>query len=113
MLLLKRAIQIAVLMTALGLRLFAQPGVVVSATLVDGQGNVQTSAYLHFQLWNCGTNVPQVIGQANAIVAQQFDMRANPVTGLISGNVYGNNQILCGNVQSTQWLVTEYKASNQ
>jgi hypothetical protein len=54
-----------------------------------------------------------VQGNALAIVAQQFDMRPNPTTGLISGAIYGSDQILCGNVNSTQWLVTEYKASNQ
>jgi hypothetical protein len=27
-------------------------------------------------------------------------------TGLISEAIYGYNQILCGNVNSTQWLVT-------
>lgn len=52
-------------------------------------------------------------GNGLAIVAQQFDMRPNPTTGLISGAIYGSEQILCGNVNSTQWLVTEYKASNQ
>lgn len=46
-------------------------------------------------------------GNAFAIVARQFDMRPN------SGSIYGQDQILCGNVHSTQWLVTEYKASNQ
>jgi PAS domain S-box-containing protein len=29
-----------------------------------------------------GNNVPQVVGNPEAIVAQQFDMRANPTTGL-------------------------------
>jgi hypothetical protein len=46
-------------------------------------------------------------------VQQQFDIHANPVTGIITGTVYGNNQLTCGNVLSTQWLVTEYKATNQ
>jgi hypothetical protein len=26
--------------------------------------------------------------------------------GVISGNVFGNDQILCGNVASTQWVFT-------
>ena len=30
------------------------------------------------KLWNCGNNVPQVVGNPLAIVAQQFDMRPNP-----------------------------------
>jgi hypothetical protein len=61
-------------------------------------------------VWNCGNNVPQVVGNPLAIVSQQFDMRPNLTTGVISGTVYGSNQILCGNVFSTQWLVTEYKS---
>jgi hypothetical protein len=69
----------------------------------------ETSAKLHFQIWNCDNNVPQVVGVPQVVVAQQFTLRANTTTGLIPGWVYGNNQISCGNVQSTQWLVTEYK----
>ena len=51
-----------------------------------------------------------MVGNPLAIVAQQFDIRPNPTTGIIIGAVYGSNQILCGNVFSTQWLVTEYKS---
>jgi hypothetical protein len=40
-------------------------------------------------------------------------MRPNPTTGLIVGSVYDNDQILCGNVASTEWLVTEFKSSGQ
>jgi hypothetical protein len=47
------------------------------------------------KLWNCGNNVPQVVGNPLAIVAQQFDVRPNPTTGAITGTVYGSNQILC------------------
>lgn len=89
-------------MLTLGVCAFAQsPGVTVTATLT-GQGNIQKTGYLHFELWNCGNNVPQIQGNGLAIVAQQFDMRPNPTTGLISGAIYGNDQILCGNVNSTQ-----------
>jgi hypothetical protein len=94
----------------LSLAAFGQ-GVTVTATLTDGQGIAQKTSYLHWQLWNCGNNVPQTSG--GAIVAQQFDMRANPTTGVISGSVFGNDQILCGNVASTQWIVTEFKSSGQ
>jgi hypothetical protein len=31
---------------------------------------------------------------------------ANPNTGVISGNIYGQDQIFCGNINSTEWLVT-------
>lgn len=88
-------------------------GVLVSATLTDGQGQILKNAYLHFQLWNCGPNTPQIIGNPTAIVQQQFDIHADQTTGLISGSIFGNNQIACGNVLSTQWLITNYKATNQ
>jgi hypothetical protein len=31
----------------------------------------------------------------------------------VFGSVYGKNQIFCGNVNSTEWLVTQYKSSGQ
>ena len=37
----------------------------------------------------------------------------DPTTGIISGFVYGQDQIFCGNINSAEWLVTQYKASNQ
>jgi len=108
-----KALAVLTLLT-LGVCAYAQsPGVTVAATLIDGQGNIQKTGYLHFELWNCGNNVPQIPGNALAIVAQQFDMRPNPGTGLITGAIYGQDQILCGNTNSTQWVVTQYKASNQ
>ena len=39
------------------------------------------------KLWNCGNDVPQGVGNPLAIVAQQFDMRPNPKTGVITGAV--------------------------
>jgi hypothetical protein len=51
-------------------------------------------------------------GYPSAIVQQQFTMHANS-SGLVSGSIYGNNQISCGNVQSTEWIVQQFKASNQ
>jgi hypothetical protein len=108
---------ILALLTVLGvassLSAQATPGITVAAKLVDGQGNVMPTAYLHFQLYNCGPNVPQVIGAPDAIVAQQFDLRPATSGATISGAVWGNNQILCGGVQSTQWIVTVYKSTGQ
>lgn len=90
------------------------PGVTVNATLVDGQGQIQKAAYLHWELFNCGDNVPQVQGGLNySVVATQFDMHANTQTGVISGSVFAKDQIQCGGVNSTEWLVTQYKASGQ
>jgi hypothetical protein len=57
----KRLLPILILL--MGTLVHAQiPGVNVTASLVDGQGNPQKAAYLHFQLWNCGDNIPQVQG---------------------------------------------------
>jgi hypothetical protein len=63
---------------------------------------------LHFQLQNCGANVPNTTG-GNFIVQDSFDLRPGSLNGLISGSVLGNDQILCGNVQSTFYLVTPMK----
>ena len=102
-----------VALLALTLPLLAQaPGVTVNTTLLDGQGNPDKQGYLTFQLWNCGPNVPQIKG-TGGIVQAQFTIRANASTGLISGSIYGQDQILCGNVESTQWFVTPFKATNQ
>jgi hypothetical protein len=53
------------------------------------------------------------VGESVAIVQSQVNLAADPLTGMISGSVYGNDQISCGGTQSTEWLVTEYKSSNQ
>jgi hypothetical protein len=40
------------------------------------------------------------------VVTSNFDLHPNQVNGSIMGNVIGNDNILCGNVQSTQWIIT-------
>ena len=40
-----------------------------------------------------GKRVKDAIGTLNAIVALQFDMRANPTNGFTTGNVHRSNQI--------------------
>jgi len=47
------------------------------------------------------------------VANRKFDMHADPDTGVVSGHIYGQDQIFCGNMNSTEWLVTQYKASNQ
>jgi hypothetical protein len=81
--------------------------------MLDGRGNPITTAYLNFQLWNCSGQVAEVIGYPAAIVQQQFTLTANPTTGIVSGSVFGNNQISCGNIQSTEWIVQQFKATNR
>jgi hypothetical protein len=63
---------------------------------------------LHFQLQNCGPNIPVTTGIAT-IIQDSFDLRPSSPGGSISGNVIGNDQILCGNIASTFYLVTPMK----
>ena len=58
-----------------------------TATLKNGTGTTLTTAYLHFELWNCGMNFPTVSGQPRTIVQFTFDLKANPTTGAITGTV--------------------------
>lgn len=84
-----------------------------TATLKNGTGSTVTTAYLHFELWNCGTNFPTVSGQPQTIVQFTFDLKANAMTGVITGTVLGNDVILCGNVASTEWIITPMFGQNQ
>ena len=84
-----------------------------TATLKNGTGTTVTTAYLHFELWNCGTNFPTVNGQPQTIVQFTFDLHPSATTGVITGTVIGNDQILCGNVASTEWIITPMFGQNQ
>lgn len=83
----------------------------VTGHLADGSGNTYTTGFLRFQLWNCGSDFPIWSGHSITVVQQQFDLHPNLSTGLISGSVIPNDQILCGRVASTQWIVTPMKDS--
>lgn len=92
---------------------FALPSlsqVTVTASLTDGTGTVYRTAYLHFQLQNCGANPPVTTG-TTMIVQDSFDLRPSSPGSSISGTVIGNDQILCGDVKSTSYLVTPMKDS--
>jgi len=80
-----------------------------TAQLSDGRSNSSRNAYLHWELFNCGQNHPQVSGGPLTIVPQSFDTKPNPVTGIISAEIIPNDQILCGNIASTQWIVQAMK----
>lgn len=58
---------------ALALNLHSQ--VTVSASLTDGTGALYRTAYLHFQLLNCGDNFPAVPSQPGMIVQDSFSVR--------------------------------------
>lgn len=90
---------------------FAAPAqVTVNATLTDGTGTVYRTAYLHFQLQNCGANFPVTTG-TTAIIQDSFDLRPPSPGSSISATVIGNDQILCGNVKSTYYQITPMKDS--
>jgi hypothetical protein len=75
--------------------------VAVTATLTDGTGTISRTAYLHFQLQNCGANIPVEPGHPTVVVQDSFDLRPSTPGSSISGSILGNDQISCGNVAST------------
>jgi hypothetical protein len=85
---------------------FAQVSII--AQLLDGTGTAYKTGYLHFQLQNCGANIPNVTAgvKGNFIVQDSFDLRPSSLSGPISGSITGNFQILCGNTQ----INASYKA---
>lgn len=95
---------------ALALNVHSQ--VTVSANLTDGTGATYRTAYLHFQLLNCGDNFPTVPSQPGMIVQDSFDIHPTLNTGLVTGTLIGNDQILCGNIASTWCQVTPMKDSS-
>lgn len=116
----KRIECLVLVVVALGaLRVSAQ--VPVSAQLTDGTGSVATTGFLHFELQNCGNNFPVIPSNAGVsqnpwtIVRTSFDLKPNQSDGSILGQVLpnkGTNQILCGNVPSTYYVVTAMKDSS-
>lgn len=84
--------------------------VTVNASLSDVGQNLPKTAFLRFELENCGDNIPQVPNNLLAIVLPKIDLR--PVNGVISGSVLGNNEILCGGVPSTFYHITLFKDAN-
>jgi hypothetical protein len=59
----------------------------VYAKLTDGTGNVSKTAYLHFELQNCGANFPTVPGNSQVVVQTAFDIKPNQSDGSILGQV--------------------------
>ena len=77
----------------------------ITANLDDGTGSIYRTAHLHFQLQNCGANIPVTTG-TTLIVQDTFELRPATPGATITGTIIGNDQILCGNVASTFYLVT-------
>lgn len=85
---------------------FAQ--VPVGAQLTDGAGHGVNGSFLRFELWNCGANFPVNTVNPLIIVQRRFDLKANSA-GIVTGQVIPNDQIKCGGVISTRWMVTPMK----
>lgn len=51
----------------------------MTATLTDGTGTVYKTGYLHFQLNDCGNNVPVVPLNADTVVQDSFDLPTSRV----------------------------------
>jgi hypothetical protein len=83
-----------------------------TAQLGVGTGSLSRTAYLHFELFNCGPFRPIASNNPLVIVETSFDAKPSPLTGMISKSVIGNDQILCGNVPSTQWIIQPMKDQN-
>lgn len=103
---------IGALFVLLALSSFAQVSINTSlstGTMTGSTPNVYQSAYLHFQLVNCGNNFPVVPGQPTVMVQDSFDIRPITPGSAIVGTIIGNDQITCGNVVSTYYVVTPMK----
>lgn len=93
----------------------ARAQVSVNALLTDGTGSAITTGFLHFELENCGNNNPVLANNPGlfqnpwTVVRTAFDMHPNQPDGSIVGQVLANDQLLCGNVASTYYMVTPMK----
>jgi hypothetical protein len=56
----------------------------------DGTGTVYRTAFLHFQLQNCGANIP-LSGSTSIIVQDSFDLRPATAGSSISVTVVGTD----------------------
>lgn len=80
-----------------------------TGTMTSGVTNIYRTAYLHFQLVNCGDNTPIMPGTTNGIVQDSFDLHPSTPGSAIVGQIVGNDQITCGNVVSSYYVLTPMK----
>ena len=80
-----------------------------TGTMTTGIANLYRTAYLHFQLVNCGDNTPIMPGTSNAVVQDSFDLHPATPGSAIVGQIVGNDQITCGNVVSSYYVLTPMK----
>jgi hypothetical protein len=80
-----------------------------TGTMTGGIANAYRTAYLHFQLVNCGDNIPVIPGQPSVVAQDAFDLYPVTPGSAIVGSILGNDQMTCGNVISTYYVVTPMK----
>jgi hypothetical protein len=66
-----------------------------------------TSITVRFQLQNCTGNIPRVIS-SGVIVQAQYDFKPD-AAGLVTGTIYGNDEIDCGGYQNSVYAVIYLK----
>jgi hypothetical protein len=66
-----------------------------------------TSITVRFQLQNCTGNVPRVIS-SGVIVQAQYDFKPD-AAGLVTGTIFGNDEIDCGGYQNSVYAVIYLK----
>ena len=81
----------------------------INAQLTDGTGTYAPSSFIHFDLQNCGENFPFVTSGSLTPVRTSFDLKPNPTTGLVTGQVLANDAVLCGGIASTFYQITMMK----
>jgi len=59
----------------------------VYAKLTDSSGNIVATAFLHFQLVNCGVNYPTVASNTLTVVQTAFDLKPNQNVGYLDAHM--------------------------
>ena len=80
-----------------------------TGTMSGSVANAYRTAYLHFQLVNCGDNIPVIPGQPSAVAQDAFDLYPATPGSAVIGSILGNDQMTCGNVVSTYYVVSVMK----
>lgn len=84
----------------------------VTAHLTDPSGSPASVSFVRFELANCGFNVPAVPTSPLSVVWKHLDIKPDKTTGIATGTIFGNDEILCGGSQSSLYHVTAFSDTN-
>ena len=82
-----------------GLLLRAQSTIPVTGNVGDASDGVPPGMAVKFELYNCGSNVPRIVG-VFGILKQNFTLTPD-ADGLLTGTIWPNDLIDCGGVTGT------------